>query len=495
MRMPLNAAAGSTSGGHGGPSFSSLGLGILAVAAIAVGAAAAVGEDPSLALTAPFAIAGAYVAARFPAAAVISIFGLTGLANTFQAHLGFAPRAFTDFILLALWLGVVWSLLRQREYRAYLWPGILFPAFYLLLTALEIFTSGDIDAAFQSFQLGAFSISAIIMLALAPWPNETIRRMARGAVAVGLVVGLYGLLRWAIGPSAEENAIARGALPGLPRSTELRFFGSFPTAQQLANWCATMAPFALALALGWQGRWRVIAAAAACLCAFLIIASSVLTGIFAILAGIGVTVLLFGLAPAYAGGRRLVAGVAAVAAVVVIASVGYTTAVSGSERSESKFSRILDPTSDPTFQRRQDRWNEALAEIDEHPFGHGLGTSGAVGLTQTEIDPSVTPQIDSSYLKIAYEQGILVMLMFCLAMVALFIGLALRSLSTTDPAKAAMGIGACGALVSLLVLFFAGLYSDHVQALSGWLLVGIGVAQFTSARRTAPRPQESTPIV
>src|SRR5688572_14247360 len=135
MRMPLNAAAGSTSGGHGGPSFSSLGLGILAVAAIAVGAAAAVGEDPSLALTAPFAIAGAYVAARFPAAAVISIFGLTGLANTFQAHLGFAPRAFTDFILLALWLGVVWSLLRQREYRAYLWPGILFPAFYLLLTA------------------------------------------------------------------------------------------------------------------------------------------------------------------------------------------------------------------------------------------------------------------------------------------------------------------------------------------------------------------------
>ena len=484
MRTPLNAPAGSAFGSTSRSGTSGLAAALILLGGLVFLAAVALAEEYSLVAMVPLAMAGAYVCARRPVLAVVSLFVLTGLANPLQAFFALPARSLTHFALLSLWLGVVWAFTRSPETRTWLWPGVIFPALYLVLTALEIFVAPDVGAGFKSFQLGAFSISAFLLLALAPWPSATFRRIAQGVVAVALVVGLYGLFRFATGPSGEEQALARGALAGLPRGTELRFFGSFATAQQLANWCATMTPFVLAIALVWRGKWALAAAGAAGLCAFLLIASDVLTGVFALIAGLAVTILLFGLAPAIPGGRRLAAGVLTAAAIALTASVGYTLTIAGSERSESKLSKLLDPTSDHTFQRRQDRWTEALAEIDEHPFGQGLGTVGAAAGRRTEIEPSVTPQLDSSYLKIAFEQGMAVMVLFVLSLIVLLVGLAQRVLTTTDPQRAALGIGACGALVSLMVLFFAGLYIDHLQALSGWLLVGIGVAQFTSRRQT-----------
>jgi hypothetical protein len=484
MGTPLNAPAGSAFGTAGRPVSSGAAAALVLIGGLAVLMAVTVADQPGLLVLAPLAVAGAYACTRWPVFAVVSLFVLTGLANPLQAYFSLPARSVTNFALLSLWLGVIWAFTRTSDTRTWLWPGVLFPGLYLLLTALEIFIAPDFDAGFKSFQLAAFSISAFLLLALAPWPSATFRRIAQGVVAVALAVGLYGLFRFATGPSGEEQALARGALAGLPKGTELRFFGSFPTAQQLANWCATMVPFVLAIALVWRGKWGLAAAAAAGLGAFLLIAADVLTGVFALIAGLAVTLLLFGLAPAIPGGRRLAAAVLTVAAIALTASVGYTLTIAGSERSESKFSKLLDPTSDHTFQRRQDRWTEALAEIDEHPFGQGLGTVGAASARRTEIEPSVTPQLDSSYLKIALEQGMAVMVLFVLSLITLFVGLAQRVLTTTDPQRAALGMGACGALTSLMVLFFAGLYIDHLQALSGWLLVGIGVAQFTSRRQT-----------
>lgn len=483
MRMPLNVAADSPygNGRRADPSAAAAGLAILGLTAVAM--TALVIEDPSVALLVPLAALAALVCARWPVAAVVGLFLLTGGANSLQAFFGSPVRPVANLALLGLWLGVLWAFTRPGDRRTWLWPGVVFPALYLLLTALEVFTADSMNAGFRSFQLFAFPMSALVLLALAPWPSETFRRIARGAIAVGLLVGLYGLYRWVVGPTAGENEIARRALPGLPQRTELRFFGSFPTAQQLVNWCSTLVPFALALALTWRGRWGAAAAAAAGLCAFLIIAASVLAGVFAVIAGTAVTLFLFAFAPSLPGGRRLAAGVLTLAAVALVAGAGYAFAISGSERSESKFSYLLDPTNEPTFERRQDRWSEALAEVDEHPFGRGLGTIGAVGAGRSEIDPSVTPQLDSSYLKIAFEQGMVVMVLFIAALVALLLGLGQRVLTTADSQRAALAMGACGSLVSLMVLFVVGFYIDHVQALSGWLLVGIGVAQFTSTRQ------------
>ena len=149
----------------------------------------------------------------------------------------------------------------------------------------------------------------------------------------------------------------------------------------------------------------------------------------------------------------------------------------------SRFGHLLSPTSDPTYQTRQQRWSEALADISKHPFGHGLGTAGAAAHQRPELDPESTPNFDSSYLKIAFEQGMSVMLFFVGGLLLLLVGMAKRAVLVTDPARATLAIGGCGSLAALIVMFYAGFYIEQVETLSGWILVGLGAAQFTAPRR------------
>jgi hypothetical protein len=72
------------------------------------------------------------------------------------------------------------------------------------------------------------------------------------------------------------------------------------------------------------------------------------------------------------------------------------------------------------------------------------------------------------------------MLLFIATMVALLVGLVRRAVVTVDRHRAGLGIGAAGALVALAALMFSGVFIIGLTALAAWLLIGLGVAQFTS---------------
>jgi hypothetical protein len=454
-------------------------------------AAGALTGNTDLAVLGPLGAAGAVACARFPTPAVLALFVITGLAGTLAAFTSVPTRGAIDIVLFGLWLGVLAQFVTQRERPVWLWPGVLAPALYLGLTALEIFTAETVSQGFDAFRLGAWSMMAFLALALVPWPQARFVRIARWLVVIVALVGLYNIYRYVVGPAPEEQAVAKATHAG---AKDLRFFGSFPTAQRLAGWFSMMLPVMLILGLTLRGPYRIAAAAAAGMCGFAVVTSNVLTGTFAAIAAVGATILLYVLARAFASGQRLALGMLASVGALVIAGTGYFVAISGSERSEQKYSYILDPVSEPTFQTRLKRWDQALDEIDQYPLGHGLGSAGATALRSTEIQSTVAGRFDSSYLKIAYEQGFVVMVLFVLSLLVLLGGLAMRSISTTDPTAAMLGIAGCGALVAMMTQFFAGFYSDSIQTLSGWIVVGLGVAQFTADRReVAPEPDAAEP--
>src|SRR5690606_14144310 len=114
------------------------------------------------------------------------------------------------------------------------------------------------------------------------------------------------------------------------------------------------------------------------------------------------------------------------------------------------------------------------------PLGHGLGTGSSQGSMSGRFLQASAINIDNSYLKIAYEQGVIVMALFVAAMLGLLASLAVASLRTRRRAAAAMRFGACGALASMLVSFYTGLYIEAAPVLAGWFIVGLGLAYFVA---------------
>ncbi|MDQ3728731.1 MAG: hypothetical protein M3355_03990, partial [Actinomycetota bacterium] len=167
---------------------------------------------------------------------------------------------------------------------------------------------------------------------------------------------------------------------------------------------------------------------------------------------------------------------------------GYSVVIADSEADSDRFSRILNPSEDEAFQDRLIRWEEALDVIDREPFGHGLGTQGLVGQNINENGRVGPFNLDSAYLKVGIQQGYLVMGLFVLSLLVLLGGLVHGSLTTMDRWRCALAIGACGTLVAQMIFFFSGIYSEGVTALSAWILIGIGAAQFTSLDSTAREP-------
>lgn len=430
---------------------------------------------------APAAVAGALVCIRRPAFAAVTIFALVGAAGSLRAFTPIVPERIVDLLLIGLWLGVLVAHLGgRREKESWLWPPLLAPAVFLLLTGLQIFSGPSATAAFQDLKAGAWHMLAVLLVAFAPWPKGTVDRIARGILAVLLVLGAYWLYRFLVGQAPEEAQLAREALAG---QFNLRFQGSLPAAPHLALLASTMAPFALAFALGTRGRWRALALLSFSFALLGVLAAEVRTSTVALTVGVIVTILLFLASSAYAGGRRLGTGLAIGLLVVAIGTGAYSIAVGGSPEAEARFAGVFDPTGQKSFQTRLDRWQIALGEVADDPLGEGLGTSGRAVATET-FDPSIPLGIDSSYVKVGVEQGIPMMILFGVSLVSLLVGLAVRSVTSRESQQATLGIAAAGSLAALMVMMFNGFYSQLPQALAAWLVIGLGAAQFTTRTRS-----------
>jgi hypothetical protein len=324
------------------------------------------------------------------------------------------------------------------------------------------------------------------------WAPDERRRLVlqRGALVVGAIVGAYAMLRWAIGPAAKEAAQAReGARYVTNDIGDLKLFGSLPGPQALAVWSSAMFAFALASTMSPIGtRWRFLAAAVTAMSGASLFGADARFGMVAGAVG-GVAVLvLFACGRGFSGQRALT-----LAVVTVIATIGVgffvTTKLSAQGSSGDRFRNLVtDPIADNSVQQRFIKWDTLLAQVDDKPFGAGFGASGAAEKKYARFDTAASFDPDSSYVKIAYDQGFLVLVLFGAALLSMVVALALAALETKDPVAAGRVLGSCGALAAFGVAMSGVNYVEGLAAVGPWTLVGIGCATFIRWRRPERAP-------
>ena len=177
---------------------------------------------------------------------------------------------------------------------------------------------------------------------------------------------------------------------------------------------------------------------------------------------------------------------AIVVAVVAPGGAGaFALTLGDKSDSGTRYHAILDPESDSSYQARLVKWRTALDDIDRAPFGHGLGTTGPVQVRYGEFRTIGADEVDNSYLKIAYEQGIVVMAFFMVTLLVLLTELIRHAVWTRAPGGALATTAAAGTLVAMLVEFLAGVHIDRLAILVGWVIVGLGIAHYATEREGA----------
>ena len=441
---------------------------------------------PVLALAAPALLLTFAVARRHPAAVVIAVFVLTGTYGTWTAYGNLPSGESVDVLLGAAWLAAIAGWLLHGPRRAvWLWPGIALGAAYIAVSLVFMLGADNLDIGIRWFRASIWYFAAVILVAYAPWPPGTRMRIAQGMLVVGGLVGAYATLRWIIGPSGDERELAE-RLPNNFLDGELRPIGSLTSAKELAAWCAIVSPFALGCALAFRGTWRWVAAAACALLVVAMLAADVRAAAAAVVPAAVVVLALFAASQAFPGGQKTGVVSVAVIAALVGGVAAFAVTLGGKEQSATRYANILTPERDPSVQARTFKWRTAIDDIEERPLGNGGGSAGRTQAQRGRFLSVGSIDIDNSYLKIAYEQGFAVMALFGAAFLLLVGGLARRAIVTADRSRATLALAACGTGVSMLVLFLAGDYVEGLPALAGWLLVGVGVGQFTFAPTDEP---------
>jgi hypothetical protein len=458
-------------------------LGFLAlVGVLAWFAASRVGAAYAPAMLVPAGIAGLLAVILRPGAGVVALLTLTGFQGTLLAYTVIPGRAVIDFILVGLWLGLAWMLINERSRPTWLLPGLVVLGIYGVVSIVGAFFASPVSDGIKSVHLSIWLMGSLFLVGLAPWSTETIWRIVKGTLVVGALVAAYAILRTITGPTEAERELA---LTGKPGFLQLKTSGSLPSAGHLASWCTAMLPFALALAFALRGRWQYLAAATAAGSLFAVLATEVRIGIVAAIAAVALVFVATAAAKAFSSGTRAVRLAVTGMLAVMVAIGAYATTIGTSDESSARFERILNPTEDFAYSTRLTRWEEAFEIMGDKPFGQGLGTLGSVAAT-SPLDPELTRQLDSSYIKVGVEQGPWVLLLLMLGLLLLLANLFWRSIHTLDRGKAAIGIGATGALLGLIISLYANTFIEEPQILAGWLLAGLGVAQFSHPRTPTP---------
>jgi hypothetical protein len=448
-------------------------LGLIALGGLLAATALPSDAPYAPALLVPAGIAGVIAVAAHPAAGVVALFALTGFQGSIQVYTPIPGRGLVDFILVALWLGALWRALNFKNPPIWLLPGVVAAGLYIAFTIIAALFTSPVSEGVASIHLSVWLMAAVLLVGMAPWSSEVIWGIAKGALVVAVLVGLYAVLRTITGPTEAERELA---LSGKPGFLQLKTSGSLPSAGHLASWSTAMLPFALALTLALRrGFWQYVAGLAAALSLFAVLATEVRAGIVAAIGAAFLVLVLFGASRAFPITTRTVRLAGGCLIAVVLGAGAYATTIGTSGESSARFERILDPTNDLGYSTRLVRWEEAIEVMGDNPFGKGLGTLGAVALDDP-LDPDLIRQLDSSYIKVGVEQGPWVLGLFVLGLLALLANLAWRSIIVTDPGKAALGIAGAGALLGMIISFYANTFIEEPQILAGWLIAGLGVA-------------------
>jgi hypothetical protein len=427
----------------------------------------------------PAIVSFAYLAVRrWPSRALIAAFFLASAYGSIEAFTGVSAGQLTDLVLAGLWLTFLVPLVvgkRTRELR--LTPGIVLLLAYVAMTIGALMVSTDVNFAARAFRLSTWHLMAVIPVAYLGWKPVTLDRVVRVFGVIALLVGAYATLRWAIGPSGREKALLQNANGVMYNQTgigEDKVQGSFPNGQELGLWASIMLPFCLAGFITWRGPWKIVAAGAIPLCGIGLLGSGQRSGFVAGLAGILVVLVVNALARGLRGPRLGIAATALVA--LVIGGAVVFPAVVDSPAKVQRYTNILTPQRDGPFQERLFKWRNAFADLRGHPFGRGIGQGGAAA-AQQRFSGNGSDKVDNSYVKIAYEQGPVVMLFFAVTLLVLLFELVRHAIWTRAPGSTAHAMAAAGVLTALILEFAGNLHIESLACLAGLLIVATGLVQ------------------
>ena len=459
---------------------------------VALGVGPVLNFFPLLAAAIPAILLAALITHRFPASALGAIFFLVGAYGTVEAFTGVPPGQVVDFLLGGLWVGLVGRLLiSRRRVGLRVTPAIVLLTVFIGITLVAALFSQPLGTALKDFRLSMWHMSVALLIACGGFRIRTLSGLTRAMVVVCLFVGAYATLRWAIGPSAKETSLVpkdSAQYNRLAYTNESKVQGSFPDGQELGLWMACALPFLGAMVLAGRGMVRMLALAALPITLVGMFGSGQRTAVASVVAGL-LTVLVVHLLSRGFRGPRLGVALAAILALVIAAAVVYPAIVNTPEKRQ-RYTNLLTPSRDLSFQDRLFKWRQTLADLRGEPFGFGLGTGDTEAFGQRFIRLGAS-EIDNSYLKIAYEQGIAVMIFFAVALIVLLVELLRFAVWSRAPGPAAIATAAAGVLVSMMVEFMSGIHIDRLAAMAGWMVVGLGMAQYVAQRRAGGEPYTS----
>jgi len=462
----------------------------LTLFAAAVGLTAGGIVGSGYAIRGPLFVAGivcvlgsALASRRWPSGFLILMFGLSGTYGSVTAFTAISPGQVVDLLLAGLWLGALFALVvRRRDYRHVLTPGVVLAAIFLAASLIAVLFAPNQYVGMRSFRATGWHMLTFLVIAYGGWTRVNLQRVARVVVVVCALVGGYAVLRWLIGPAAREQELVEtaGNVTYNQVAGDRKVQGSLPSGHQLGTWCAVAIPFCVAAAVTWRNWARGAAMVAVPLLAIGLLASANRAGLAGAVGGTVVVLVLNQLARSFEGPRLGIA-LAAVLSLGLAAFLIFPVVIDDPSKVE-RYRNILTPTRDKSFQERLFKWENALADIDDHPFGRGMGSAGADS-NSLRFRGLASDNVDNAYMQIAYEQGFAMMVLFFVTMLVLLAGLARRAVWHRQAEPAAIAIGASGALAAFLVTLFVGQYLHALLAVGLWVIVGLGLAPFTTIGR------------
>lgn len=434
----------------------------------------------------PLGAGAIYAAIRWPEWLLLGILALIAFEGSIEAFAGRHPYSVVQLLMGCFVAGRVAVLVfGRRDRRLIIWPWLIPIAAYVLLTAFGALVAENLTVGWHGFKEAAWTMFVGLVAGFTLDDERARRRLLNGIVVLAGLVGAYGTLRWIVGPSAAELAVASRPGRNYFVGDHIGLFGSFSGRDALARWAAFSIPVCIAVATLLRGRRRWIAMASAFFCAIALFGTEVRSGAVAVVVASLLVLLLQQMTRA----RRGLALGTTIGAVLLAVGTGvaaYGVTIAGDPGRADRFSNIFALEQDDAFATRQTRWPEAMALIEDNPFGLGLGTAGRAQSASRYVIPG-TQNLDSSYLQVALEQGLPGLALFAAGMLFLFGGIVLRGLFTRDPERAAAAIGAAGTIAALAVMMYTSYAIGGLLAVLVWTIIGVAVAGFTTPA-AAPRP-------
>ncbi len=146
--------------------------------------------------------------------------------------------------------------------------------------------------------------------------------------------------------------------------------------------------------------------------------------------------------------------------------------------------------SSESFQERTVSWSERLDLYAESPFGTGIGTTGAAAEKVAKLkfeDADATYVPDNTWLKVAFEIGIIGLWFFVMMLVSMFLFARDTERRSTGPDRDFVN----GVVAQLLAVMTAGLVATYLELAPMdqlfWLMIGL-------VATIAPEPASGPPV-